>query len=121
MPTDVREVEVCFAAYRKGTIEIAREIEVKANERFVEMINAHEKIRPFLREYPFPVSRANVSIVFRKPNNEEYTDGSVIHAFYAKGNLCFYARDSTGKSFLIAEEPYAESLKIVKTEKSTQQ
>ena len=57
MPYDVEEILVTLHANQNATVEQARELEVKLTERFVQIINAHEKIRPFLKEYPFPSSR----------------------------------------------------------------
>src|SRR5580700_8086975 len=54
MPYDVEKISVKLVAYQSATVEQARELEVNLTERFAQIINAHEKIRPFLREYPFP-------------------------------------------------------------------
>lgn len=113
MPYDVEEISVNLVAYRSATIEQARELEVKATERFAQIINAHEKIRPFLREYPFPSSRADVSISFRK-RGKHPTD-EVEFVCHAKNKLHYLAYDPdhpyVGK--LIKDEPYEEARKIV--------
>ncbi len=64
MPFDVEQISIKFAATQRATVEQARELEVKITERFVQIINAHEKIKPFLRETPFPSSRTSVGISF---------------------------------------------------------
>jgi hypothetical protein len=66
MPRDVERIDLDFIAYQRATVEQARELEVKATEKLVKIINAHEKIRPFLREFPSPASRTGVSISFCK-------------------------------------------------------
>src|SRR5271154_3345028 len=53
MATRVESIDIFFDVYRKGSLEEARELFVKAQTRLVEKVNAHEKIRPFLKEYPF--------------------------------------------------------------------
>jgi hypothetical protein len=116
MPYDVEEILVQLAAYRSATIEQARELEVKATERFAQIINAHEKIRPFLREYPFPSSRANVTISFRK-RAKHPTDNDVEFVCHAKNKLFYLAYDPdhpyVGKD--IKNEPYEEALRIVQS------
>ena len=64
MPYDIESLSVGFAIYKNVTIDEARELEVMLIEEFLEVTNAHEKIRPFLREYPFPAARANISLSF---------------------------------------------------------
>ena len=50
MPYDVEEISVSLVANHSATVEQARELEIKTTERFAQIINAHEKIRPFLRK-----------------------------------------------------------------------
>ncbi len=114
MPYDVEEILVQLDAYRSATIEQARELEVKATERFAQIINAHEKIRPFLREYPFPASRACVTISFEK-RGKHPTDNDVEFVCHAKNKLHYLAHDPdrpyVGKH--IKDEPYEEARAIV--------
>ena len=114
MPYDVEIIEVGFTAYRNATIEEARELEVKVTEKLREKINQHEKIRPFLREYPFPASRAKVKISFSKKDGSRPKEGFVALTFHAKDTI-FYdtATNETEKLVSLAEEPYEEALKIV--------
>jgi hypothetical protein len=90
MAYDVEEISVKFVAYRKATIEEARALEVAMTEKLLKKINENEKIRPYLREYPFKPNRAHVSISFRKHDYSPNTDGSVAHIFQAR-NLIFYS------------------------------
>jgi hypothetical protein len=117
MPYDVEEITVQLVAYRSATIEQARELEVKATERFVQIINAHEKIRPFLREYPFPASRARITLSFEKKGDLFFADSEVEFVCHANNKLHYLAYDPdhpyVGK--LIKEEPYEEALKIVQS------
>ncbi len=117
MPNDVEEIELNFIAYRKGTIKEAREIEVKGTEKLVKKINEHEKLRPYLREYPVKADRAYISVAFRKKDNTRYSDGSVALAFQAR-NLLVYCHEDPKTENLedLFEEPYEEALKIVKNE-----
>ena len=89
MPTDVAEIEVLFISYRHSTVDEARTMEVKAIQELLQRINSHEKIRPYLREYPFNQDRVGVSISFRTKTDDRPLDGSVALVFLAK-NKIFY-------------------------------
>ena len=89
MPNDIEEIEVLFISYQKSTVEDARKMEVNAVEELLQRINAHDKIRPYLREYPFNQARVGISISFRTKNNERPIDGSVALVFLAR-NKIFY-------------------------------
>lgn len=115
MPYDVEEISIKFAAYQRATIEEARALEVKVTERFIQAINSHEKIRPFLREFPFKANRAEVAISFKKPDNTLYTDGSVAYVYQVKNKIIYRAdKENSPKLIPITEEPYEEALNIVK-------
>jgi hypothetical protein len=117
MPYDVEEISVKFDSYQSATVEQARELEVNLTERFAEIINAHEKIQPFLRERPFPPSRSRVSISFKTPKKASTTDNDVEFVFQAK-NRIFYQAHNFDNPYLgkdIKDEPYEEALKIVQS------
>jgi cytochrome c556 len=117
MPYDVETILVQLVAYQSATIEQARELEVKATERFKQIINAHEKIRPFLREYPFPANRAHVTLSFREKGKRFSTHSEVEFICHARNKLHYLGHDPehphVGK--LIKEEPYEGALKIVQS------
>jgi hypothetical protein len=115
MPHDVEEIEMDFIFYQKVNIEQARELEVMVTEGFVKCINAHEKIRPFLREYPFTYKRALVSIVFYDSNNNYWMGHSVDFVFNIRGEIFYKTFDPQTKKFcLLHKEPYEKSLEIVR-------
>ncbi len=120
MPYDVEKISVSLDANQSATVDQARELVVKLTERFVQIINAHEKIRPFLREYPFPSSRARVMISFSvsKKKINPSSDNEVELVFHAKKRI-YYQAHNYDNPFLgkdIKDEPYEEALKIVKTD-----
>jgi hypothetical protein len=119
MPYDIEEISVSLIVDKRATVEQARELEVKATERFIQIINAHEKIRPFLREYPFPSSRADVSIAFERPKKrgKPFTDNDVIYVFQAKNRIYYQAENPSNPHVYkdIKDEPYEEALKIVQS------
>ncbi len=111
---NVSEISLHFIAYRKGTIEEARNVEIKMIETLLEHINHQEKIRPFLDQYPFKPENLDIAISFRKNDDSCYSDGSVVLVFLARDKIFYRAEDSkTGKRFDLHEESYADALKIV--------
>ena len=115
MPHDIQKISLRFNAYQRATVEQARELIVIITERFIELINAHEKIRPYLREYPVTQRTGDIVISFCMRNNHSYTDGSVSHVF--QGKKIFYEKeDSTNPTGLttIHEESYEKALEIVR-------
>lgn len=113
MPYDIQEIGVNFVLHQQMSVEEARELEIRATEQFVEMINAHEAIRPYLRDYPWDHNRADVTIAFRNKNGKDYSDG-VRHIFQAKGNLVYYGPKKFPNDIdHMKKEPYVEAKDIV--------
>lgn len=77
MPTDVEKIDVLFISYAKFTVTDARKVEVAVVQELLRRINNHEKIRPYLREYPFGSDRVHISISFRTETDDRPLDGSV--------------------------------------------
>ena len=99
MPHDVEEIDIMFYCYQYATIAEARQLFVTVTEKLVDKINQNEKIRPFLREYPFTSkpadriftwSRANISLSFCKKDGSHYLDGSVASVCQARDGKISY-------------------------------
>lgn len=112
---NVAKINISFVAYRKGTIEEARTLEVKMIETLLTQVNSNIKIRPFLATYPFQPNDLDITVAFQKKDNSCYTDGSVVLVFLGKNNKLLYRAEDpkTGQLVGIYEEPYEEALKIV--------
>ncbi len=93
MPTDVEKINVLFTSYRKSTVDDARKIEVNAVQELLQRINAHEKIRPYLREYPFGTDRVGVTISFRTKTDCHPLDGSVALVCLVKNKIFYDAAE----------------------------
>ena len=109
---DVEEMAIKVIAHRRAEVDEARELEVKATEKFLKLINENKKIRPWLREYPFKANRDSVGIAFRKEDNETYQEGGLTFVYQVNGKI-FYAVEAeyTADVKIVAEEPYEEALK----------
>jgi hypothetical protein len=117
MPYDVEEISIRFSTDRQVTVGEARELEVKITEKFVECINAHEKIRPFLREYPFPANRTDVMIRFYKTKKFNLSNNNVELVFHVKNKIFYQATNRNNPNLYdtLKEEPYEEALRIVQS------
>lgn len=67
MPYDIMSIDVDFQTKQPASIELARELIVSISEKFYHIINSHKNVKPFLREYLFPIERIHVSICFDHP------------------------------------------------------
>ncbi len=116
MPFDVENIGVQLSIRKKGTIEEARELIVNLKEKLTQIINQHEKLRPYLREFPFTPSRAQVYLSFCDKKGQKNKDGSV--AYVLAGNekdICYCeARPKKPLTDLLVE-PYEEAVKIVRS------
>ena len=120
MPFDVVSFRVSFWVRKKGTVEEGRELIVKLKEKLRTIINKHEKIRPYLREYPFPIKNTDVSVSFPdQDKNGVLYDKSVTFALVGRDEKIYYCYKDPNCSMLqdLYEEPYEEAVKIVHGEK----
>jgi antitoxin component YwqK of YwqJK toxin-antitoxin module len=119
MPFDVEKICVHFAVPKRGTVEEARELMVKLKERFLGVINAHEKIRPYLREYPCTINRADINLRFCDEKGREYTDKSVGYVIVGSDNNIHYCYSDQKKDSWedLYKEPYEKAAEIVHAKK----
>ena len=114
MPDAVKTIEVDFSTNRRATIDESRKIEVFAVNRFLDIINSHEKIKPFLSKYPFTPKEVQVSVAFLNPHNEDNSDGTIAYMSSLNGEICYWTNDPLLNKFSsIVKEPFEEAKKIV--------
>ncbi len=120
--TMIKDIERLISRYilvGKMTIDEARGMFIDCNEKLTQMVNEHEKIRPYLRDYPFSRTRVDITIKFCDKHGVENSDGSVSRASFGIDDKIFYRsqRSLDSKNEIILKEPYAEALKIVRSKK----
>lgn len=109
MTDNLQGIKVSFGAFRKGSIEEAREIEVEAIHRLVKSINEDEQLRTHLGESPFPASRVQVSLSFS--SNPE---GDLAYISHRDGTIHYRTRDSKSDRFkILQKESYDEAEQII--------
>ena len=78
------------------------------------MVNNHDKIRPFLCEFPFPSKFIYVSISFYSPNGYVLEDGNISFIHHGHGKLFYCTEDAfTGHLIDKFNESFEEAKKIV--------
>lgn len=88
--SDIKTFYVQFEVNEKGTIERAQELLVLLTEMFKDSINLNSEIRPYLREYPFPSSRVQVSLSFYDAKGNIRNDGSVATCFVTRNDDIYF-------------------------------
>ncbi|MCH9617600.1 MAG: hypothetical protein SP4CHLAM5_10540 [Chlamydiia bacterium] len=116
-PFDVERIGIDFNVYKRASREEARELLVQLTERFVQVINGHEKLRPYLREYPFTPIRAEIYLSFFDKTGNTYKDGSITSILVDRNKqICYYSiNPDNPKKKNKLKEPYDEAVKIVHT------
>lgn len=118
----IKQVAFNFVLFKRASIAQARELLVQVTEDIVKQINANEKLRPYLKNYPFQPKDTQVRIYFWNKNRDFYQDGSVA-GIYQKENEVHYSKQQLYgvppgcRDFYITvpfhDESYDEAVKIV--------
>ena len=124
MPYDVESIIVNFSMRKQSTIEEAREFIVRLTERFVEITNKHEKLRPYLREYPFTPYRTKIYLLFHDKKGLFYDEGSVhgvaidINRQLTYSTVSKMVSNINSDSVVSLREPYEKAVEIVRAKES---
>jgi hypothetical protein len=111
MRNDVIYISLSFMSFSNTNVEDARLIEVELIERFLRIVNNHKKIRPYLREYPFPCTCVDIGILFQPV---KYENNSLRSVSSSLGHLCYYKHDNWHKDYVPdLKEPYEDAYNIV--------
>ena len=120
MSDGIKEFAFSFKRNKRTSIEEARKLEVEATDLLLSKINANEKLRPYLANYPFPVDKTKVKITFQKSDKEDFDDGSLYTVFQENNKIQYHAHDVFKEDaptlyypILIREESYDEALQIL--------
>ncbi len=119
MMDDIQEIFLDFLSFDKLNVEEARVLYVEMMEEFLCRINAHEKIRPYLHNYPFEESNVKLRIGFDDSERKILADGHVAQMSIAKNHILYFAAFDPDKDdfYSLHREPYEEARKIVENQK----
>ncbi len=142
MPYDVKKINMMFVAYQKSDCEEARRLGVAAVQKLLQHVNQHEKIRPYLHQYPFTEKNLWINIFFYDDKNQYHLDDTVAVISLLSGKIIYDKAEvkkvfhpatiwgETGEVFIpsreeeeevlvpIKKESYEEALQIVEKEKA---
>lgn len=119
----VNEIVIYFSATGPKTEVELREILVMITEDLLERYNRDEKIRPYLKNYPFTSANLSMGVTLKDNQQKSITNlGDSIDllwgVFQNNGNISFVI-ENEDKPYLqeVHQETYEEALEIVKNQK----
>ncbi len=115
MRHDIEKISLNFISFDHLDVEGARKQYVEVVEGLLRRVNADEKIRPYLHNYPFTAENVKIMIGFEDKKRQIRADGCVAHMFVTRRNIISYlAYDQEKQDYYdLHEETYEEALKIV--------
>jgi hypothetical protein len=115
MMHSIRMMAMSFVFKHEITIEEGRELLVAAVSEYVAAVNANEKIRPFLANYPFEPKNVEIQIFIHNPDNSCMPHGKICVIGAIDGILDYDIRDSeTDLLKEIYRETYEEALQAMR-------
>ena len=90
MTNGIEEIGARFKAFCPTTVETARNYELFLVEKVLNAINRDVRLKPYLKENPFPVSRLKIYLEFRTNKDFWYTDGSLDHVTLENNVLTYF-------------------------------
>lgn len=119
-PHDVVSLSVNFNIYNKLSMDEARILIVNLSEIYLALINSHEKLRPYLREYPFTANRVQILIsINNKKGVHDRDDQSVALVMSGGTKTILYCTCAWNGDYEdLYEEPYEDALATVKALKT---
>lgn len=116
MMNDVESIFLSFDFIGSRSIDDARALYVEVADEFLARVNADEKLRPFLHNYPFTIDNFELHLTF--VDKQKKFQPPLAFVFYSpRRRLIIYeAYNPVEKRlYTIYEEPYSEAVKIVKS------
>lgn len=109
MPNLIEEIHVQLRIFHRASQREAKNLLVCTTKSLLKIINVHEKLRPYLKQYPFTSDRLKIRLMFRRKGIftiSNYKDGS-IESVTLDNNKITYRRDSfKNENAKVIEEPY---------------
>ena len=114
MMDEIKMLALSFRYYQEVSIEQGRELLVTSVEEFLSIINADDKIRPYLNNYPFEPQNIEIAIIFYNPNGSDIKLGELSVLSIIEGTLEYDVNDPK-TTFLktIYKESYEEALQKI--------
>lgn len=108
MHSKVEQIGLSFDAKKRVTIEEARAIHLYAINKLAQIVNAHEKIQPFLKEQPFSHKSISIGISYNCIRNWNF-DGSPTYVSNVSDQDCAL-KENRNNIFYRAADPFTWDL-----------
>lgn len=117
MMDQIQILMLSFQYKHPVTLEEGRRLLVQALIEYLREINSNEKIRKYLKNYPFQPRNIEISIYLRKPDGSSVDQGDFEIIISREGKLEFKFTDPNFSTYRTYEETLEEACKILKAEK----
>ena len=112
MMHEIEMLAMSFDYYQEVTLETARALIVYAVKEYLSDINKNEKVRPYLRNYPFTAKNVEIRIFIYGPDRHELSPEKIYYISAINGIVDYYVRGPDNFRQAVCEETYEEALKI---------
>jgi len=110
MMDDIKLMSMAFEYHEAGNIETARKLLLDSTKEYLSKINASERIRPYLHNYPFTPTNIKIEIYFRGIAKSDSAEDKVDIAALSDGMFFYFVKDENSTALkLIKEESYEGS------------
>ncbi|MBI3259663.1 MAG: hypothetical protein HYZ54_09345 [Ignavibacteriae bacterium] len=115
MMYSVETMSMSFRYYHDITLEEARKLLATAVKEYLSAINSDEKIRPYLKEYPFTAKNVEIDVLIFQANDPQALSDKIYYISAMNDLLSYYVADKTGQSGrrAICKESYEEALQLL--------
>jgi hypothetical protein len=112
MMEDIEMMSMGFEYHEDVDIDQARKLLIDSAAEYLSKINADEKIRPYLHNYPFTRENIKIEIYFRDTDNTKSSPEKVNIAATSDGRFSYYVRDESSLR-TIKEESYEDAIQAI--------
>lgn len=115
MMNDIQKMMMGFNFYKVVDMDTARQLLVDSVEEYLSDINANNKIRPYLHNYPFTPQNVEIVIYFYNPDGSKVPNGKLKIAEASRDKIIYYV-DCPEKHAIkvLHEETYQEAVEIIR-------
>jgi hypothetical protein len=111
MMDEIKMLALSFNFYKEVNVEEGRELLIEAVKALVDVVNADERIRPYLNNYPFSANNIQIRIFLQKRDFSAFGPDKLSVISSLQGILEYEIDDPETKLFkTVHKETYEEAL-----------